>query len=439
METVDTLISARWVIPVNAAKDVLDHHTIAIRDGEIIAILPTEEAAQKYQADNAVDLPDQALIPGFVNAHGHSAMAMFRGMADDLALMTWLQDHIWPAEGKWVSYEMVKDGTRLAAAEMIRSGTTTFSDNYFFPDASAESTLESGLRAQLCFPTIDFPTAWAKTPDEHIDYGLKVIEQYKGHSHIKVNFGPHAPYSCSDEPLLRIKELAAANDLEVQMHVHETQVEVDGEMEKRGNRPVRRLRELGLLNEKFQMVHMTALTEEDIKDVVETGAHVIHCPESNLKLASGYCPVDTLMKAGVNVALGTDGAASNNDLDMIGEMQTAALIAKTVAMDAEALPAYDALTMATLNGAKALRWDDKIGSLEVGKRADITAINLGTLEAQPVFDPVSHIVYATTREQVSNVWVDGKQLLRERQLLTLNESEIVENAREWRDKIQAAQ
>ncbi len=436
METIDTLIHARWIVPVNRSRDVLVDHSLAIRDGRIVDILPTDTAKAQYQAGNTMDLGDQALIPGFVNAHGHAAMAMFRGMGDDLELMTWLNDHIWPAEGAWVSDEFVGDGTELAIAEMIRSGTTTFSDNYFFPAAAAERVTKAGVRAQLCFPTIDFPTNWAKTPDEHIDLGMKVVEQFKGHNHLKVMFGPHAPYTCSDEPLIRIRDLAKKHDLMIQMHVHETQTEVDGELEKRGSRPVRRLKELGLLTDQFQAVHMTALNEEDIADIVETGAHIIHCPESNLKLASGFCPVDTLQKQGVNVALGTDGAASNNDLDMLGEMRTAAMLAKAVSKSAIALPAMEALAMATLNGAIAMGWDSDIGSLEVGKRADITAIRLDDLESQPVYDPVSHIVYASTRDQVTNVWVDGRQLLNNRELTTLDKEGIISNTRLWRDRIQ---
>ncbi len=435
MQSIDTLISARWIIPVNDARETLENHSIAIDQGVIVAILPSAKAAQEYQASHSIDLGDQALIPGFVNTHGHAAMAIFRGMADDLELMTWLNDHVFPAENKWVDYDLVRDGTELATAEMLRSGTTTFSDNYFFPDASAESVLKAGMRAQLCFPTIDFPTAWGAGPDEHIDNGLKVMATYAGHSHIKVNFGPHAPYTCSDEPLLRIKALAEEHGVGIQMHVHETQVEVDGELERRGQRPIRRLKDLGLLSPNFQAVHMTALSEEDINDIVETGAHVMHCPESNLKLASGFCPVHELQKRGVNVALGTDGAASNNDLDMLGEMRTAAMLAKAVSGDATALSAYDAIKMATLNGAKALGWDKEIGSLEVGKRADITAIALNDLESQPIYDPVSHIVYASTRDQVTNVWVDGKQLLNNRELTTLDKNTIIETAKQWRDKI----
>ncbi|MHA7881369.1 MAG: TRZ/ATZ family hydrolase [Saccharospirillum sp.] len=435
MQTVDTLLHARWIIPVNPQRDVLVDHSLVINDGRILAILPSNEARQQYQSDNTLELGDQALIPGFVNAHGHAAMALFRGLADDLELMTWLNDHIWPAEGAWVSDEFVADGTELAIAEMLRSGTTTFADNYFFVDSAAQTVVNTGVRAQFSFSVIDFPTNWAKTPDEHIDLGMALVEKYQGNAHLKIMFGPHAPYTCSDEPLSRIRDLAKAHKLRVQMHVHETQSEVDGEIEKRGSRPVRRLKELGLLNDEFQAVHMTALNADDIADIVETGAHVIHCPESNLKLASGFCPVHELQQKGVNVALGTDGAASNNDLDMISEMRTAAILAKAVGQSATALPAYDALAMATYNGALAMGWEKEIGSLEVGKQADITAIRLDDLESQPMYDPVSHLVYATSRDQVSNVWVGGKQLLKDRELTTIDKVAVMEKAALWQGRI----
>lgn len=435
MQTVDTLIHARWIIPVNPQRDVLVDHSMAIQNGRIAAILPSAEMRAQYQSNETVDLGDQALIPGFVNAHGHAAMSLFRGLADDLELMTWLNDHIWPAEGAWVNDEFVADGTELAIAEMLRSGTTTFADNYFFVDSAASTVVKTGVRAQFSFSVIDFPTNWAKTPDEHIDLGMALVEKYKGNEHLKIMFGPHAPYTCSDEPLTRIRDLAKEHKLRIQMHVHETQSEVDGEIDKRGNRPVRRLKELGLLNNEFQAVHMTALNEDDIKDIVDTGAHIIHCPESNLKLASGFCPIHELQQKGVNVALGTDGAASNNDLDMISEMRTAAILAKAVGQSATALPAYEALAMATYNGALAMGWEKEIGSLEVGKQADITAVRLDDLESQPMYDPVSHLVYATSRDQVSNVWVGGKQLLKNRELTTIDKAAVMEKAAVWQARI----
>lgn len=435
MESIDLLVSARWIIPVNPAKDTLTDHSIAVRDGVILGLLPSSEAKAKYQATKSLDLGEQALIPGLVNAHGHAGMALFRGIADDLDLMSWLNDHMFPAEKQWVSYPFVLDGTTLAAAEMIRSGTTTFADNYYFPDAAAEAVLAAGMRAQLCFPIIDFPTNWAATPDQHLELGLAAEKQYRGHPQLKINFGPHAPYTCSDETLIKIKKLDDELGIGIQMHVHESQAEVDGELKKRGQRPIARLKQLGLLSSTFQAVHMTTLSDEDIDTIAATGVQVMHCPESNLKLASGYCPVHKLQQRGINVGLGTDGAASNNDLDMLGEMQTAALIAKTVSMEATALPAYETLAMATINGARALGWDDQIGSLEVGKRADMTAVALDDLESQPLYDPVSHLVYASTRNQVTHVWVDGKPLLNNRTLTRLDKDAIIANAKTWAGKL----
>lgn len=437
MENVDKIISAKWVIPVDKSQSVIDNGSVMIKDDKIVDVLPTEEATAKYQADERISLPGHALIPGLVNTHGHAAMTLFRGMADDLELMTWLNDHIWPAEGKWVSPEFVADGTRLAIAEMIRSGTTCFSDNYFYGEEVANEILKSGIRGQICSTVIDFPTPGAADANEGISNAMALYEKYKDSDQIMPIFGPHAPYTVSDEPIEKIAKLAKEHGIPVQMHVHETQTEVDGSVEKYSKRPIKRLYDLGLLGPHMQCVHMTALNEEDISLIVETGSHIMHCPESNLKLASGFCPVDKLQKQGVNVALGTDGAASNNDLDMFGEMRTAAQLAKAVAGNAEALPAYEALAMSTLNGAISMGKEDKFGSLEAGKFADIVAVDLSDLESQPIFDPVSHLVYATTRNQVTDVWVGGKQLLANRELTTLSLSELIANAVEWKEKIVA--
>lgn len=435
MSKIDSIIHARWVIPVDAKRQVLEHHSVAIDNSRIVDVLPTSEAMIKYQPAQSFSLTQHALVPGFVNAHGHAAMTLFRGLADDLPLMTWLNDHIWPAEGAFVSPEFVADGTQLAMAEMIRCGTTTFSDNYFFVEDAARVTKEAGMRAQFCFPVIDFPTPWADTPEKHIELGMEQVEAFKGDDHIHVIFGPHAPYTLSDEPIKKIVELSDKFDIPIQMHIHETQVEVDDEHKKHGNRPIQRLKELGMLSAKTQCVHMTALNDDDIATIAETGASVVHCPESNLKLASGFCPVDKLQKAGITVALGTDGAASNNDLDMMGEMRTAAQLAKAVAQNAEALPAYEALAMATLDGAKAMRLDDQIGSLEVGKFADLAAIRLNDIESAPLYDPVSHLVYASSRDQVTDVWVGGKGLMHNRELTTLSAPDIIEKAQAWKEKI----
>jgi len=435
MQTVDTLIHAEWVITVDSHNTVLTQHAIAIHDGRILDILPSSDARQKYQSESVYQLDNHALIPGLINAHTHAAMTLFRGLADDLQLMDWLQDHIWPAEGKWVSDEFVHDGTLHAAAEMLRSGTTCFNDMYFFPDITARVIDSVGMRAVVGLILIDFPTVWANDADEYISKGLEVHDHYRSNTRITTAFAPHAPYTVSDEPLQRIETLAEELDVPIHIHVHETAFEVAQSIDQTGRRPLSRLSDKGILSPRLLAVHMTQLTEDEIELLATSNANVVHCPESNLKLASGYCPVQSLTKAGVNVALGTDGAASNNDLDMLGEMRTTALLAKTVAGDASAIPAQQALRMATINGAKALGLDDTIGSLEVGKAADIVAIDMGILEAQPLYHVISQLVYSTSRNQVRHVWVAGQQLLKDNQLTTIDENEVIKKSQAWREKI----
>ena len=432
---IDTLINARWIIPVVPENQVLEHHSLAIQHGRILEILSTSEAQQKYSPDTVEELTDHALIPGLINAHTHAAMSLLRGLADDMPLMTWLNDHIWPAEGRWVSEEFVADGTQLAVAEMLRGGITCYNDMYFFPEVTARVTAAAGMRAVIGLIVIDFPSAWATDADDYLRRGLAVHDQYRSHNLIKTAFAPHAPYSVSDKPLAHIRTLADEMDIPIHMHVHETHDEIKQGLQQFGTRPIERLKELGLLSPSLAAVHMTQLNEGEISAIAESGAHVIHCPESNLKLASGFCPVDKLVKAGINVAIGTDSAASNNDLDMFSEMRTAALLAKGVAQDASAIPAHTALRMATLNGATALGIADQTGSLEPGKSADITAINFNHAETKPMYHPVSQLVYATGRDKVSNVWVAGKQVVRKGNLTTLNLDEIVQRASEWEEKI----
>lgn len=435
MQTIDTLIHARWIIPVEPESVVLEHHAIAIDDGRIIDILPSDIASEEYQAITIKKLPSHALIPGLINAHTHTAMNLMRGMADDLPLMEWLQEHIWPAEAKWVSTEFVHDGSELAIAEMLKSGTTCFQEMYFFPDVVARVADNVGIRACIGLIMIDFPTAWAKDADEYFRKGIAVHDQFRSNSLITSSFAPHAPYTVSDEPLERIRTYAEELDIPIHMHVHETAFEVESAQEQSGKRPLQRLNDLGLVSPRLVAVHMTQLNDDEITLLANSGSHVVHCPESNLKLASGFCPVDKLQKAGINVALGTDGAASNNDLDMFSEMRTAAQLAKAVAGDASALPAAQALRMATLNGAKALGLDKDIGSLEIGKAADITAVDLGQLQTQPVYHPISQLVYAAGREQVSDVWVAGRHLLKGGKLTSMDEAEILVRASHWRDKM----
>jgi 5-methylthioadenosine/S-adenosylhomocysteine deaminase len=434
-EPIDTLLHARWIVPVEPAGTVYEDHAIALKAGRILDILPSTEADERYSPQESLRFAQHILIPGLINAHTHAAMTLFRGLADDKPLMEWLNHHIWPAEKQWATGDFVRDGVRLAIAEMLRGGTTCFNDMYFFPDQAAAVAAEAGIRAVIGLIVLDFPTLWAKDSHDYLVKGEQLHDELRHHPLIRTAFAPHAPYSVSDEPLKRVGVLAEVLDIPVHMHVHETRQEVSEAWEGRGDRPLARLDRLGLLSPRFQAVHMTQLDEAEIERVSEYGVHVVHCPHSNLKLASGFCPVARLARAGVNVAIGTDGAASNNRLDMLSEMRTAALLAKAVAEDACAVPAGLALQMATLNGARALGIDDITGSLLPGKMADIVALDLGGCETQPIYDPVSQIVYAAGREQVSDVWIAGKRVLQDRRLQTLDEEAILTSARDWRAKI----
>jgi len=432
---VDTLIHARWIIPVEPESVTYDYHTLVIDSGKIIDLLPTDDAKQKYQGTSTENLENHALLPGLINCHTHAAMTLMRGSADDLPLMEWLQNHIWPMEQKWMSEAFVKDGTDLAIAEMILGGTTCFNDMYFFPEITAQQAIRHGIRAKVGLIVIDFPTVYAQNSDEYIEKGLALHEQLRLSDLCSTAFAPHAPYTVSDEPLQKLRTLADELELPIHIHVHETHHEVEQAQAQTGQRPLQRLHELGLVNPLLIAVHMTQLTDNEISLFAETGAHIVHCPESNLKLASGFCPVARCLAAGINVALGTDGAASNNDLDMFGEMRTAALLGKAVAGDASAIPAMTALRMATINGAKALGLDTCCGSLSIGKAADVIAIDLAHLETQPLYCPVSQIVYAASRQQVTDVWVAGKRLLKQRQLTTINIDDLKAKITEWQHRL----
>lgn len=435
---VDTLIKARWIIPVEPHGKVLENHALAVKGGRIVDILPQPQAEAQFQPEQVENLPSHALIPGLINSHTHAAMALLRGNADDLPLMEWLQDHIWPLEQRWAGEAFVRDGTDLAVAEMLRGGVTCFNDMYFFPEITARQVIQSGMRAVVGMILVDFPTAWAQGADEYLSKGLALYDALRDEHLVRTAFAPHAPYTVADESLCKMRTLAEELDRPIHMHLHETAGELEQGRASHGMRPIKRLRQLELLGPQFVAVHMTQLTDEDMDTYALSGGSIVHCPESNLKLASGFCPVAKLLDAGINVALGTDGPASNNDLDVLGEMRTAALLAKAVASDARAVPAAVALRMATLNGAKALGLEDEIGSLEPGKSADLVALDLGELETQPLFDPISDIVYAASRHQVSDVWVAGRRLLNKRQLTTLDRDDIAARARAWRERLVAA-
>lgn len=435
MQTIDTLIHAHWVLPVEPTDTVLEHHSVAVDGGLIVEILPTEQARQQYQANQTFELDQQVVMPGLINTHTHAAMSLMRGLADDLPLMTWLQEHIWPAEQQWIDEQFVREGSELAIAEMLRSGTTCFNDMYFFPEVTAQVAANTGMRAVVGLLMMDFPSAWGSGPEEYLEKGIALHEQYRNSSLIHTAFAPHAPYTVSDAPLEKIRVYATELEAPIHMHIHETAHEVEEAEQQSGKRPLQRLEEMGLLGPRLAAVHMTQLNDEEITLLAQRNISVVHCPESNLKLASGFCPVDALIKAGINVALGTDGAASNNDLDLFGEMRTAALLAKGVSGDATALSAHQALQMATLNGARALGLEALTGSLLPGKAADLITVDLSELESQPIYDVASHLVYATGRHQVREVWINGEHLLRDGALATLDLEKVKRQATEWRGKI----
>ena len=430
----DCLLLPEWLVPVEPAGVVLKNYAIGIR-GDRIAIIAPREQALKIPCADVRELPNTLLTPGLINAHGHAAMSLFRGLADDLPLHTWLNEHIWPAEAQWVNEDFIRDGTDLALAEQIKNGITCFSDMYFYPEIACQQVHDSGMRAQITVPMLDFPVPGARDSAEALRKGLQLFDDLQQHPRLTIGFGPHAPYTVSDAGIENIVMLAAQLDAPVQMHVHETAAEIKNSIEQYGERPLARLARLGILGPRFQAVHMTQVNDEDIALLVQTNSSVIHCPESNLKLASGFCPIERLWHAGVNVAIGTDGAASNNNLDLLGETRTAALLAKAVAQSASAVSAHQALRMATLNGARALGIDENTGSLEVGKLADITAFNFNDLSVQPVYDPVSQLIYAAGRNCVEHVWVGGKQLLHNRQLVRMDEQKIIAQAQYWAHKI----
>lgn len=433
--TENLLINARWVVPVEPAGTVLERHAVAVHAGRIEAVLPAAEAALRYAQYARVDLPGHALIPGLVNAHTHAAMCLMRGIADDVPLMRWLQEHVWPVEAKHVSAQFVKDGTLLACAEMLRGGVTCMNDMYFFPEAALEAALQAGMRAALGMIVVEFPSAYAPDPDAYLAQGLELRDRWREHPLLSFCLAPHSPYTVSDASFRKVAQFAAELDLPVHVHVHETRDEVERSVAEHGVRPLQRLAGLGLLGPNLIAVHAVHLTPEEIALLARHGCSVAHCPSSNLKLASGIAPVAALLDAGVNVALGSDGAASNNRLDLFEEMRLAALLAKAASGNAEAMPAHAALRAATLGGAIALGAQERIGSILPGKAADLVAVALDDLTLQPIYDVVSHLVYACAREHVTDVWVAGERVVRERALTRLDPADLQRRAGLWQTNI----
>ena len=434
-EKIDLLIEARWIAPVEP-DTVLKNHAVAIHQGQITALLPTSEARARFRPEKRVTLDDHILIPGLVNLHSHAAMNLMRGIADDLPLMEWLQQHIWPTEAEHVSAQFVYDGTRLACAEMLRGGITCFNDMYFFPDAAAQAASEFGMRAMLGITTLEFPTRYASDADDYLNKGLAVREKWLNHPRIGFCLAPHAPYSVSDSTFERVITLSEQLNLPIHCHIHETRQEVEDGLKQHGMRPVERLRRLGLLGPGLIGVHCVHMNDEDLHSFATTGTSVAHNPTSNLKLGSGISPVAQMQQLGINIGLGTDGAASNNRLDMFGEMRLAALLAKGSTENAAALPAGQILRMATLNGANALGLGHQIGSIIAGKAADLCAVNLAALETRPCFDPLSQLIHAAGREAVTHVWIDGKCCMEHKSLPNISQNDLDTAVALWQNRLE---
>ena len=433
------ILKPDWIVTVNADFEVLQDYAVVIQDNLIQSLASIDEIQQLHCFADAeiIELPGRVLLPGLVNSHTHASMSLLRGIADDLPLMEWLGKHIWPTEAKWVDAAFCVDGFRLAAAEMIRSGTTCMNDMYFFADEIARCAQKMGMRVVVGLIVLDFPSVWAQNADEYLHKALAVHDEVRGYPLVDSAFAPHAPYTVSDGPLEQIAMYSDELDMPVHMHLHETAREVSEAEKETGQRPLHRLDQLNLLNSNLIAVHMTELNEFEIERIAETGVNVVHCPESNLKLAAGICPIAKLQDNGINVCLGTDGAASNNDLDMLGEMRTAALLAKGSSGDAAACNSRQVIEMATINGARALGMADRIGSIEPGKCADLIAIDLGELNTQPVYDPVSQVIYAASSRQVSDVWIDGVVQLRDFEFSQLDVAQIIASAGSWAQKIRS--
>lgn len=416
---VTELIAPRWIVPIEPAGIVLEAHAIAIDDdGRIAAVAPAADLRVAHPTVPVAELPDHAVTPGFVNLHTHAAMTLLRGVGDDLPLMDWLTTRIWPVEQALLSEEFVAAGTRLACLEMLRGGTTCFSDMYFFAEAAASAAAEIGMRAHLGITVIDFPSAGGSDADDYLDRGLALHDRLKGTPRLSFAFAPHAPYTIRDATFRRIAMLMGQTGLPLQIHLHETAEEIRREVAEHGVRPAMRLERLGLINAATTAVHAVHLDDTEIALFAARGVSIAHCPASNLKLASGIAPVARYLDAGINVGIGTDGAASNNRLDMAAETRLASLLAKGASGRADAFGAHQALRAATLGGAKAAGLDDRIGSIVVGKDADLAAFDLSALDYQPIYDVASHLVHVVGREAVSDVWVAGEPVVRKRQFVS---------------------
>lgn len=418
---------------------MLTGYSLVIEGERIASLCLTSEAKLQYPDANELVLDQHLLTPGFVNVHGHAAMTLLRGVADDREMMDWLTNWIWPIEGQLVDEQFVYDGTRLAALEMIMSGTTCSADSYFFPNSVGRAFIDMHFRAQICLPVIQHPNAWAKNEEDHIHKGLAYRDSIKNSPLLTTAFAPHSPYSVTDAGFERIKLYSEQLDLAIHLHLHETATEVADAVRDTGVRPIERMHNLGIVSPSLQAVHMTQLREDEIELLATNNVHIAHCPESNMKLASGFSPVKEIRARGINVAIGTDGAASNNDLDMIAEARSASLLSKAISADATSLTAAECLEMITINGARFLGLEEQLGSLEPGKLADLTVTDLSHPCFQPIHNPISQLIYTATGRDVSHVWIAGKPVLADHQTIDLDVESILSATEQWRTKITAIQ
>jgi 5-methylthioadenosine/S-adenosylhomocysteine deaminase len=438
MQHCDLLINAEWCVPVEGPTTVLEDHAVAVADGRIVGLLPCADAVREYQPSRTIERPGHVLIPGLINTHTHAAMTLFRGFGDDLALEPWLKQRIWPAEKRWLGPEFVRDGTALAIAEMLLGGVTCFADQYFFPEIVAGTAVDLNMRAVVGTPVLDFETEWARDTREYLEKSADLVhDPYADHPMVTSAFAPHSTAALDDDAFVELRVMADQLDIPVQIHLHETVTEIHDALAATGMRPLERLANLGLVNRSLLAVHAVHLTDDEVKLLAGAGVSVAHCPRSNLKLASGIASTAGYREAGINVAIGTDGAASNNVLDMLLEMQTASLLAKAVSQNAQAVGAFDSLSMATLGGARALGLESVTGSISVGKWADLACVDLRALNSQPVYDPVSNLVYTATSNQVADVWVAGRQQVENGKLTDIDVEDIAGRANEWSRQIRS--
>lgn len=439
-DAADRLISASWVLPFEAGLEAADpgiiqDGAVLIRNGQIEAVGTAADLISRHPEATRITLDNQVLMPGLVNAHGHAAMTLLRGSSEDAPLQAWLTEQIWPLEARWVDEAFCRDGIRLAMAEMIRAGVTCFADMYYFPEIGAEEARRAGLKAQIAFPVIEFRNAWSRDSDEGFHKGLALYDQYRNDPLIDIAFGPHAVYSVTEADLEKILMYSEELDANIHIHLHENAAELTENHKRYGTSGIRHLHDRGLLGPRLQAVHVTQISEGETALFAETNTQVVHCPTSNAKLASGICPVTALRSAGVNVCLGTDGAASNNVLDLLGEARLASLLAKLEQSNAAALPAGVALTMSTLGGATALGRGELTGSLTPGKAADLIAVDMSAIRHQPLYDPAAQVLHTSSGNSVSHVWVNGECLLENGRLTRMDEAEILHTAHTWQERI----